>query len=107
MVLLGPEENRYWCLEPPVNAKGAPAKAGARLAKGPALRKAAFAPFAAGPAGLVSPVGNDVRSAPVCRGRLARASRWCKSPITGDTLKLQENRGGDGGIRTQIGRAHV
>src|SRR3546814_4459482 len=36
MVLLGPEENRYWCLEPPEDARGAPAKAGARLAKGPA-----------------------------------------------------------------------
>src|SRR3546814_3685279 len=38
MVLLGPEEKRYGCLEPPVRAKGTPAKAGARLAKGLAIR---------------------------------------------------------------------
>lgn len=73
MVLLGPEENRYWCLEPPEDARGAPAKAGARLAKGLALRKEAFEPFAASPWGLVPPVGNHARSASVTPGRLARA----------------------------------
>src|SRR3546814_12769448 len=34
MVLLGPEENRYWSLRPPWDARAAPAKAGDRLTKG-------------------------------------------------------------------------